>query len=55
LPDSIKSFTLKGLLNARIIPAKKFSPISLKAKPITNVNTPALAKIPDVKSFNPKI
>lgn len=42
---SIKSSNLKGLLKARIIPAKKFSPISFNAKPITKVNKPATASI----------
>ena len=42
---SIISPIEKGLLKASRIPARKFSPISLKAKPTIKVNIPAPAKI----------
>jgi hypothetical protein len=49
----MRSSILKGLLNANMIPDRKFSPISFNANPITKVKSPAPAKILLVKELRP--
>lgn len=47
--------TRKGRLNAKMIPARKFSPISFSAKPMIKADIPAPASIPDITPVKPMI
>lgn len=46
---------VKGRLNASIIPANKFSPISLKANPRRIAVTPAPANNPETAPLRPTL